>query len=218
MKLSSIYTLVRKEFNLEFRQSHALWGVLLFAACTVFIIFKSFNSIRPFEWNVLLWIIVIFSGINAVAKSFVQEDKGSQLHYYTLFDPLELILAKFLYNFIFIFVIILLVMGLLTVFTINPIKDYGLFFQGTVLGALGLSSVFTFIAALSGIDRGGTTIMSIMALPLVLPIVLLLIKITAVAMRLMVDTNVSGDLMILLGIVLLISGLMLLLFPIIWRS
>ena len=115
-------------------------------------------------------------------------------------------------------IIITLVATLLTVFTINPIKDYSLFIQGSVLGALGLSCIFTFIAALSGIDRGGTTIMSVMALPLVLPIILLLIKITAVSMQLMVDSAIGSDLMILAGIDLMICALMLLLFPIIWRS
>lgn len=218
MNISRIYTLIKKEFDLEFRQSYALWGVLLFAACTVFIIFKAFNSITAFEWNVLLWIIVIFSGINAVAKSFVQENKETYLHYYTLFDPLELIFAKLIYNFIFITIIIALVVTLLTVFTLNPIVDYSLFVQGALLGSLGLSCIFTFIAALSGIDRGGTTIMSVMALPLVLPIVLIQTKVGAVAMRLMVDSDITTDLWILLGIDTLICGLMLLLFPVIWRS
>ena len=90
--------------------------------------------------------------------------------------------------------------------------------KSILLGALGLSCIFTFIAALSGIDRGGTTIMSVMALPLVLPVILLLIKITAVSMALMVDTSVGGDILILAAIDLMICGLMLLLFPIIWRS
>ncbi len=218
MNISHLYTLIKKEFDLEFRQSHALFGVLLFAACTVFIIFKAFNTLGAFQWNVMLWIIVVFSGINAVAKSFVQENKETYLHYYTLFDPLELILAKLIYNFLFIVVIIALVILLLTIFTMNPIVNWSLFTQGALLGALGLACIFTFIAALSGIDRGGTTIMSVMALPLVLPVILLLIKITAVSMGLMVDTEIGGDLMILGGIDLMICGLMLLLFPIIWRS
>lgn len=218
MNISHLYTLIKKEFDLEFRQSHALWGVLLFAACTVFIVFKGFNTLGAFQWNVLLWIIVIFSGINAVAKSFVQENKETYLHYYTIFNPLELILAKLIYNFIFIAVIIALVVILLIIFTINPIKDWSLFSQGAALGALGLSCIFTFIAALSGIDRGGTTIMSVMALPLVLPVILLLIKVTAVSMDLMVDTDITTDIMILAAIDLMICGLMLLLFPIIWRS
>jgi len=49
-------------------------------------------------------------------------------------------------------------------------------------------------------------------------VILLLIKITAVSMALMVDTLVGGDILILAAIDLMICGLMLLLFPIIWRS
>lgn len=218
MNIGRIGTLIKKEFILETRQAHAFWSVLLFAACTVFLVYKSFNTLRAFEWNVMLWIIVIFSGINAVSKSFVQESQDTFRYYYTLFDPFELVIAKWIYNALFLFGIILAVSFLLVIFTISPVKDYPLFISGAALGSLGLSAIFTFIAALTGMDRSGSTMMSIMALPLVLPIVLVLLKVTAVSMRLMQDSTVSSDLAILAALALMLSGLMLMLFPVIWRS
>lgn len=218
MNIARIISLLRKEFVLESRQAHAFWSVILFAACTVFLVFKSFNNLRAFEWNVLMWIIVIFSGINAVAKSFAQEEQATMRYYYTLYHPAELLVAKWIYNTLFLIGILIAVSLLLIMFTINPIKDLGLFSLGAVLGATALSSIFTFIAAMTGIDRSGSTMMSVMALPLVLPVVLLLLKITAVSMRLMQDSSVMTDVALLGALSLMLFGLKLLLFPFIWRS
>ena len=60
--------------------------------------------------------------------------------------------------------------------------------------------------------------MSILALPLVLPIVLLLLKITTVSVRLLVDTAIMDDVMMLIGVDFVLLGAMLLLFPGLWRS
>lgn len=193
-------------------------GIFLFAATVVFLIFKSFNNISPREWTILIWIVMLFAGLNAVVKSFLQEKKETYMYYYTLFDPTDLIVAKLLYNFIFlcsIFVIILLFMGL---FTGYPVKDQSLFFTGSVLGIFGISVVFTFVSVISASDNSNATLMSILALPLILPILLLLLKVSAVSVRLLNDTAVGEDIWLLFGVDSILFGAMLILFPTLWRS
>lgn len=193
-------------------------GIFLFAATVVFLIFKSFNNISPREWTILIWIVMLFAGLNAVVKSFLQEKKETYMYYYTLFDPTDLIVAKLLYNFIFlcsIFVIILLFMGL---FTGYPVKDQSLFFTGSVLGIFGISVVFTFVSVISASDNSNATLMSILALPLILPIILLLLKVSAVSVRLLNDSAVGDDIWLLFGVDSILFGAMLILFPALWRS
>jgi heme exporter protein B len=60
--------------------------------------------------------------------------------------------------------------------------------------------------------------MSVLALPLVLPSVLLLLKVTAVSIRLINDTAVGEDIWMLAGVDLLLTGVMVWLFPVLWRS
>ena len=60
--------------------------------------------------------------------------------------------------------------------------------------------------------------MSVLALPLTIPCMLLLIKISSVSMRLMVDSSVGNDLLILAGIDILLVGLVVLLFGELWKS
>ena len=217
MNIIKVKDIFIKELSIEYRQKFALGGIFLFAATVVFLIFKSFNNINPREWTILIWIIMLFAGLNAVVKSFLQEKKETYLYYYTLFDPIDMIVAKLAYNFIFLcslFAIILIFMGLFSGF---PVKDWALFFSGSALGILGISIVFTFVSVISASENGNSTLMSILALPLVLPILLLLLKISAVSVRLLTDTAIMEDVWLLMGVDCILLGAMILLFPALWR-
>jgi heme exporter protein B len=219
MTLTHVVAIFKKEATIEFRRKHALFGILLFAVVLVYLLYKSFNRIEGLQWDVLIWITVLFSGINAIAKSFSQESDASRLYYYTLFDAQEVIVAKSIYNFFFLLAIFFLILGGFSFFVENPIKDFSLFFKGAFLGVFGLSIIFTFIASVSGQSGANNAmLMSIMAMPLTIPIVLLLIKITAVAMRLITDTSVGDDLLMLGGIDLLMTGVVFILFGELWRD
>jgi heme exporter protein B len=218
MNIIKVKDIFIKELSIEFRQKFALGGIFLFAATVVFLIFKSFNNINPREWTILIWIIMLFAGLNAVIKSFLQEKKETYLYYYTLFDPIDLIVAKLLYNFVFLCSLFAIILSFMAVFSGFPVKDVGLFIYGSVLGIFGISVVFTFVSVISSSDAGNATLMSILALPLVLPIVLLLLKISAVSTRLLVDTAVMQDVWLLVGVDSILLGAMLLLFPALWRS
>lgn len=207
-----------KEFAIELRQKFAASGIILFTATMVFLVYKIFNEINIREWIVLLWIIMLFSAMNAIVKSFMQERRETYLYYYTLFHPTDLILAKTLYNFIFLVILLLCILGFFGVFTGIPIKDYSLFGAGSLAGLAGISITFTFVSLISSSENGNATLMSVLSLPLVLPVVLLLLKITAVSTRLISDSNISQDLVLLIGIDAVLLGAVLLLFPVMWRS
>lgn len=49
-------------------------------------------------WNGLFWVIQLFICINAVAKSFLQENKGRMLYFYSIASPAHFVLAKLLFN------------------------------------------------------------------------------------------------------------------------
>jgi heme exporter protein B len=63
-----------------------------------------------------------------------------------------------------------------------------------------------------------STLMAILSFPIILPVLLVLIKLTANALRLIQESSQLMDFYILIGIDFLLLGLCLLLFPIIWRS
>ncbi|MBK8700548.1 MAG: hypothetical protein IPN29_13855 [Saprospiraceae bacterium] len=103
-----------------------------------------------------------------------------------------MIIGKMIYNFLFLVLLTGLTYLGFSFFLGNAIRDFSLFMGGALLGVYGLSVIFTFIASVSAQGEGNNgVLMSVMAIPLTIPILLLLIKITAVAMGLLVDTAVG---------------------------
>jgi len=218
MKISHIIAIIKKDFDIEVRQKYAIGGIFLFAITSTYIIYKTFNQVAKMEWNILLWIIVLYAGLNAIVKSFLQERRETYLYYYTVFDAIEVIVAKLIYNYLFTLFLTFVVVGSFTVLLNNPVSDYPLFLKGLLLGVLGISSIFTFVSSVSGASSSNSTLMSILALPLVLPSVLIMQKITSVAMRLVQDSAIGDDLMILAGIDLLLIGMIVIIFPTLWKE
>jgi heme exporter protein B len=215
IRISEIFI---KEAIVEFRQKYALGGIFLFAASVVFLVYKVFNQLSGLEWAVMLWIITLFSGLNAIVKSFVQEKKETYLYYYSLFDPLEILAAKLLYNTIFLFVLFGTILLFMSLFLGFPVKDPGLFAGASVLGLAGMAVILTFISLIANSEQSNSTLMSVLSIPLLIPIMLLLLKTTTVSMRLISDTAVDEDMWLLAGIDAVMLGTVIILFPVLWRS
>lgn len=213
-----LWLLLRKEFLLEFRQRYAISGIVLYVFSMIFVVYVASIKVQPPVWNVLFWLIVLFASINAVVKSFVQESGARQLYYYQLSDPSMLLLAKILYN-----TLLLLVLSLLAFFTYsfiagNPVKDYGLFMLLLLLGSLGFSIAFTFVASIAAKANNSATLMAILSFPVILPILLTLVRLSAIALRLIQDTSYQRDILNLLAIDAILLTLTFVLFPYIWRD
>jgi heme exporter protein B len=217
-----ILALIRKEFLLEWRQRYALNGMLLYIVGAVFVCYLSFAARRgqltPIVWNALFWIVVLFTAINAIAKSFVQERAGRQLYYYTLADPGQIILAKVLYNTALMLVLTGLGFGVYAFMLGNPVADLPLYGLSLVLGSVGFAGSLTLIAGIAAKAENSATLMAVLSFPVVLPLLLMLLRLAKNALD-GLDRSVSTDeiltLIALDAIVLAVSWL---LFPFLWRS
>ena len=217
--IQRIVSLLQKEVLVELRKKQTMAGIFLFVAILVYVIYKSFNRMVGMEWNVMIWIVLLFSGINAVAKSFTQEPNETKIYYYNLLGPVEFIITKLIYNTIYLGIVFIAIYAGFSFFLGNPVKDVVLYWQGASLGIFGLSIVMTLISSVSSESEGGNTLLiSVLALPLTIPIILLLVKIGASAMHLIQDTSVGEDLLMLGGIDLLLLGLTFILFNEVWKN
>jgi heme exporter protein B len=221
--LREISTLLAKDFRLEWRQRAALGGLLLYVGSTVFVCFLSF-SLRggtppPPAWNALLWVILLFAAINAVAKGFMQESPGQRLYYYTLVRPQAVIVAKIIYNALLLTAVALLGLFLYTVFLGNPIQDLALFVTNLLLGAIGFATTLTLVSGIAAKAGGnGATLMAILGFPLMVPMLLLLIKVSKNAMD-GLDRGVSQQsLLTLLALNMIVGATSYVLFPFLWRG
>ncbi|TAK34387.1 MAG: ABC transporter permease [Saprospiraceae bacterium] len=215
---NEITSLLRKEFTLEFRQAYAISGILLYVLSTVFIIYISFQRVSPQVWNVLFWVIMLFASVNAVVKSFVQESGNRQLYYYQLANPLAILLSKMTYN-----ALLLLALGVLTFLALgfvagNPVEEAGKFALALFLASVGFSITFTFVSAIAAKADNTSTLMAVLSFPLIIPILLVLVNLSAHSIGLLKGTMITSDIMLLGAVDLILMSLALVLFPYLWRD
>jgi heme exporter protein B len=218
MYWNQLLILLRKEFLLEFRQRYAISGIVLYVFSMIFVVYIASIKVQPQVWNVLFWLIVLFASINAVVKSFVQESGARQLYYYQLADPAMLLLAKILYNTVLLLALSVMAYAVYGLVAGNPVKDHGLFLLLLVLGSLGFSIAFTFIASIAAKANNSATLMAILSFPVILPILLTLVRLSAIALRLIQDTSYQRDIINLLAIDGILLTLTFVLFPYVWKD
>ena len=96
---NEVKAIVSKDLRMEWRQPHALGSVFLYVVASIFVAYMGFKQIvNVATWNALFWIIILFASVNAVTKSFVQENSQRQLYYYQLAHPIAIILSKIITN------------------------------------------------------------------------------------------------------------------------
>ena len=217
---SQISLLLRKELVLELRMGYAISGILLYVLSTVFIVYSAFfqGVTNPMLWITLFWIIMLFASVNAIVKSFVQENGNRQLYYYTLLNPTAVIVSKMVYNITLLFLLSLLTWGALAFMVGNQINEFSGFLLALFLGSVGFSILFTFVAAISSKADNNSTLLAILSFPLVIPILMTLIKLSVSATGVLEDTSAIQDIGILIAIDLMLAGLALVLYPFLWKD
>ncbi|MDN3547186.1 heme exporter protein CcmB [Mucilaginibacter aquaedulcis] len=227
MKLvNETWYLLKKEILLEWRSKYAFNGVLLYVVSTVFVCYISFNLTAGFSgstgyqvvWNVLFWIIMLFASVNAIAKSFMQESKNRLLYYYSIASPQAIILSKTIYNIMLMSLLSILALLVYMVFFTNTLGDPVYYFFTVLLGSLSFSTVFTMISAIASKAGNNGTLMAILSFPVIIPVILVLIKLSKNAMD-GVDRSFNlGNVGVLLAINAIVITTSLLLFPYLWRD
>ena len=203
---------------LEWRSKYAFNSILLYVVSTVFVCYQAFRNIDGPMWNALFWIILLFASINAITKSFAQESKGRQLYYYTLVSPQAIIFSKIVYNVIVMFILSLVAFFFYSVVFRNPLGDPLFYFIAVLMGSISFATVFTMISGISAQANNSGTLMSILSFPVIIPLLIVLIKLSKNAMD-GLDRGVSYDeILVLLAINAIVISVSLLLFPYIWRD
>ncbi|SFC05112.1 heme exporter protein B [Flexibacter flexilis DSM 6793] len=217
-----IKTLITKDIVLEWRQRYALNGMILYIVSTVVVCYMSFNlqrvPLNVVTWNALFWIILLFTSVNAIAKSFMQERQGRHLYYYTLVSPQAIILSKIIYN--TLFMLLLSGIGLLVYGVVlnNPVQDMPLFLLNLALGSMGFASTLTMISGIASKANNNSTLMAVLSFPVIIPMLLMLIKVSKNALDGLERASSTDEIVTLLAINAIVLAVSYILFPYLWRS
>ncbi|PTX15319.1 heme exporter protein B [Pontibacter mucosus] len=222
MLFKEILYLIRKDLVLEWRQKYALNGMLLYVGSVVFVCYLSFgmrsNILVAPVWNAMLWIILLFVSVNAIAKSFMQENRGRLLYFYSIVSPQGIILAKIIYNTLLMLLLAIICFVFYGFVLGNPVEDVPMFLLSILLGAVGFSTSLTMISSIASKAANSSTLMAVLSFPVIVPMLLMLIKMSKNAMD-GLDRSASFDeLLTLLAINMIVITVSYILFPYLWRS
>ncbi|HNR16185.1 MAG TPA: heme exporter protein CcmB [Chitinophagaceae bacterium] len=212
-----ILTLFKKDLLLEIRQQYSFYGILLYIGATIFVLFMAIEEPESKVWNGLFWVIQLFICINAVAKSFLQENRGRMLYFYSIASPVAFVLAKLLFNSLLMLVMSLLSLLLFTLFLGNPMEKAGQFIGLVLLGGWSLSLVFSFLAAIAAKAQQNAAIMAVLGFPIIIPQLILLMRLSNAAFAPLLTIPLT-TVLLLIALDAMIILLAVILFPFLWKD
>ncbi|VXD19064.1 heme exporter protein CcmB [Marinoscillum sp. 108] len=216
--LKQLRWLIYKDLQIDWRSKYPLAGILLYITSLIITSYLSFTGfIEPKTWNALFWLILLFISINAVAKSFSQEEDRT-LYYFHLIRPERIILAKLIYYSLYQW---LLIGGALLVYTIFlgfPVKEMTPFLVNLLVGSFGLSSAFTMVSSIASKTNNNAVMMAILGFPVIIPILILAISNSKTIVLGGSWSDINDNLITLLSVNVIIIALSYILFPFTWKS
>jgi heme exporter protein B len=209
---------LRKDFSVEFRSGFALNVSIAFAViATVSLSLTAGGSpFPPLVQSILLWIIIFFSAMNGLSHIFVrEEDQSTSLFLRITVSVDSIFISKFVYNQIFMMIIIAVVTPLFLFFLQLHVRLTGYFICTAISGGIAIASCTTIVAAMVAKSGGRGALFSILSFPLLLPVLWVSISSTRRALD---GTSPAeyGSLVFLLAFSGFISAISFLLFRFVW--
>lgn len=216
--MKQILQLIKKDVFVDWRQQHPISGILLYLVSTIFASYMAFEGIMPHQvWNAIFWLIMLFAAINAMAKSFIQEDRRN-MYYFFLATPDKIMTAKLIYSFVYLTILSLLSLWSYSILFGNIVSDVFFFGINLLLGCLGLSSSFTMVSAIAFKTNNQAVMMAILGFPVIMPVLVLSIGNSNKILEGKIWMQIRGDMLTLLSVDIIIIVLAFVLFPFAWRS
>jgi heme exporter protein B len=213
-----IIALFKKDVLLEIRQQYSFYGVLLYVASTIFVLYLAMGQPEDKVWNGLFWMIQLFVCVNAVAKSFLQDSKGRMLYFYSIAGARDFILSKLLFNTLLMMAMSLTSLLLFTALLGNPLQHMLTFIAISCFGGISISLVFTFLAAIAAKAQQNAALMAILGFPIIIPQLLLLMKISTVAFSSVIQSGLWQIIALLGALDAMVIVLAIILFPFLWKD
>ncbi len=213
-----IFTLFSKDVKGEWRSREAISSTILYLFSTVLVLYYSLVRVEKFLWTGVFWILLIFLSINALSGSYSKDIKHRHWYYYSIAHPLAIYFSKLLFNTLIIMVLSALSLLLLHLFFSIPPVDWMIFAITLVISIIGICAIFTFVALISAKASEQASLMSILATPLIFPILMSGSRLCLNAFGILQDTAYAKDMFSIMAIDLLAVSLAIILFPILWRD
>lgn len=191
-----------KDFRLEWRSRFGVSTVLAFIASTLLVVLFSLRAdlLSVSVQSGLVWIIILFASLTTLSRVFVSESERGTMDLLRLnAPPLSVFYGKLAYNFLFTLLITCITLFLFTVMVSMTVTRPLLLAAVVVLGSSGLAGATTMLGALVSQAVRKGAVFPVLALPLLIPLMLLLVRVTAAVFTTEDTVAYGNDLAALIG-------------------
>ncbi|MDO8526629.1 MAG: heme exporter protein CcmB [Deltaproteobacteria bacterium] len=187
--LRALYAICHKDLLSELRKREILNTLFFFSAIIIFLFSFAIGTDPTLLKKMapgLLWLVVFFSAILALEKSYQSEMEEGCFDHLLLYSRSHhaTFLGKLLTNFIFIALVGFLVMILMTIlFNLPAPQNIGSLFLTFFLGILGVATLGTFYAALIAKTKAKATLLPLLLFPMLTPLLLAAVYATQLSLE-----------------------------------
>jgi heme exporter protein B len=220
--VDAVVALIKKDLIDEYRTRFAVTSIILFALTTLVMVSFSTGAfvLDAGLHAAFLWIIIFFSSMSALARSFIKEEEQGTAKVLKMSTTPEVIfIAKLLFNLILLTGLFVVLYPLYLVLMNPPAAGNNLLVIFIlVLGTSCLAGTTTILAAIVSQAGSKYTLLPIIAFPVLLPVLLTAIRGTSLALAGTTFSVVLPDLIFLISFLVIIITVSLLLFPFVWED
>jgi heme exporter protein B len=172
------FSIAWKDLYSEWKTKQVLTTMIIFAGLVIVVCSFAFDPTNNTTKAVIpgaIWIIIVFSGILGLNRSFISEQKNDNMHALLTapLDAASIYLGKFLANFIMLLIVeIVAIPFLFLLFDFRQMGSFPYFLLVLFIGSFGFVAIGTFLAALAANSRSSEMLLPIMLFPLVSPILI----------------------------------------------
>jgi heme exporter protein B len=176
--LGQVYAIIWKDLLLELRTRERIVAMAAFAVLAGVLFNYSIDTtvVRPQDIAAgLVWMTIVFGGLLGLGRTFYLEAQDGAIQgVLTSPTPKDAVfLGKTAANFILLFFVELLVLGVFTLFFgLDLGRSPGALVLALGLGALGFVALGTLFSAVSSGTRMGETLLPILVFPLLVPMII----------------------------------------------
>ncbi|MCX7983538.1 MAG: heme exporter protein CcmB [Bacteroidetes bacterium] len=220
--IKQIAYIVLKDVWSEYRTKYAFNVLLLFTLVSVLmtvLVMGKFSTNKEILAG-LFWIIIFFSSMGGLSRSFVSEfEKGTHLTLRLIAHPLSIYIGKLCVNVLLLFVVSIFIILLYIVFF--PMIGFPSLFAVLLLlvtGNAGIAVTTTFLAALLAKTEARESLYTVLAVPPLLPVYLTVVQATIKLVLGESLHNIANELWIVVGYIITMCGVSILLFDKLWND
>lgn len=213
--------ILANDLRREWRSRFAVNSVLVFVATALFVaafLLKA-TEIGLEAQSGLLWLILLFAGLSSLSRSFVAEaDRQTDRLLRWHADPLAVFFGKFGFNLLFTLGFASVTVVLYAILLRIEPESPGILALALVLGSLGFNAVSTLMAALVSQTTQRHSLFSVVAIPLLVPLLLIAGRLTHIGFLGASNTTWLNDVAALVGYAGAMITASALLFETIWEA